>query len=147
ELAQAYQRIGFRLRDIGTGGGDRARLTSALEFQKKALAIKQEVAKANPGNTRDRRDVADERMSVSEVQEAIGDVAAAIAGYRQSGAAFVSLSAADPSNAEARRDVAFAHFKQARLLGRVGRTAEALRSYGETLKDLQRLITDDPDSA
>ena len=147
ELAQAYQRIGFRLRDIAASARGRSGLVSALEFQQKALEIKREVAKANPRNTRDRRDVADERMSLSEMQEATGNLPAAIAGYRESIATFLSISAADPSNAEARRDAAFAWFKQARLLARAGNTAEAMKSYAESLTTLRRLIADDPDSA
>ena len=109
EVAQAYMRVGFRLRDLSSMKHDKSLMQQALESHQKALEIREEVAARSSTSARDRRDVADQRMVMSPVRAALGDNAGALEGYRMAIETFQSLSAADPANAESRRGLSFAH--------------------------------------
>jgi non-specific serine/threonine protein kinase/serine/threonine-protein kinase len=147
DIANMYVRIGFRLRDIALTSYDRTTLPQALASQQKAMQIRREIAAADPANSRDRRNVADQHMLLADAQAAVGDLAASIAGYRKSMAMFEVLSAADPLNAEARRDLGFSQMKLAEALAHTGDTAGALRSYHAALQSVTKLLAEDPASA
>ena len=144
EAAQAYMRVGFRLRDISGLTNDKVLMLQALENHEHALEIRDDVAARSSSSGRDRRDAADQRMVMSPVRAALGDNAGALVGYRTAIDTFQSLSAADPANAESRRDLSFAHSKLAIMLTDTGDIAGAYEHYDVSLAIAQRLLADDP---
>jgi tetratricopeptide (TPR) repeat protein len=146
EVAQAYMRVGFRLRDISLVTQDKEVMRQALESHRNGLRIAEDVASRSSSSGRDRRDAADQRMVMSQVQVALGDYAGALAGCRRALDTFQSLSAADPANAESRRDVSFAYMRLAKVLAGMGDTAAAEKNYDASLAAAQRLLADDPGS-
>jgi tetratricopeptide (TPR) repeat protein len=144
EVAQAYMRIGFRLRDLSSMTQDKAMMRQALENHQKGLAIEEDLAARSSSNGRDRRDAADQRMAMSPVQAALGDDAGALDGYRVAIDTFQSLSAADPANAESRRDLSFAHQKLAQMSMGMGDLVAAETNWDAALAGARRLLADDP---
>jgi tetratricopeptide (TPR) repeat protein len=143
DVAQAYMRIGFRLRDISNFTQDLSAMSQALENHERALEIREDVAARSLSSGRDRRDAADQRMVMAPVQAALGDNASALAGYRKAVEAFKLLSAADPLNAEARRDLSFAHDKLALLLAGMGGARAAQENFDAALACARQLVTED----
>jgi tetratricopeptide (TPR) repeat protein len=144
EVAQAYMRVGFRLRDISTLTHDVTFMRQALQNHEQALAIREDVAARSSSSGRDRRDAADQRMVMSPVREALGDYAGALDGYRRAIDTFQSLSSADPANAESRRDLSFAHQKLAQMSMGMGDIVEAEKNWDAALAGAQQLLADDP---
>jgi tetratricopeptide (TPR) repeat protein/predicted Ser/Thr protein kinase len=146
EVAQAYMRVGFRLRDMSTMVRDSLLMRRSLENHQKGLDIEEDLAAGSSSNGRDRRDAADQRMVMSPVRAALGDYAGALDGYRRAIDTFQALSAADPANAESRRDLSFAHEKLALMSLKLGDNADAEKNFDAALAEAQRLLGDDPGS-
>lgn len=147
EMAEAYMKVGFRHRDLANNLHDDSLLNKALENEQKAMQIRREVAAANPTSARDLRNVADQRMLLGNAQLAVGDVASAIAGYRESIVTFRALSEGDPQNAEARRDLGFAHVKLGKALTMTGQWSAAFEEYAAALACVKSTLADDPTNA
>jgi len=146
EVAQAYMRVGFRLRDLSTMTHDKDMMRRALESHQHGVETQEDVAAHSSSSGRDRRDAADQRMVMSPVRVALGDYAGALAGYRMAIETFQSLSAADPANAEARRDLTFAHTKLATILTGMGENAAAEENFDAALAGAEQLLAADPAS-
>ncbi|HEX3742730.1 MAG TPA: protein kinase [Bryobacteraceae bacterium] len=146
-MAEAHQKIGFRLRDMSRHSHDDGLLRQALDSQRKAMEIRDEIAAANPADSRDRRSRTDQKMLLADAQLTAGDLPTALEGYRSALAEFEALYAADPVNAEARRDVSFSSFKLAQALVQAGDIAAGFRYYGQSLGLAKQLLAEDPNNA
>jgi tetratricopeptide (TPR) repeat protein len=86
-------------------------LAGALTSYQTSLAIRDRLAKADPGNAGWQRDLAVSHNKIGEVQQAQGDLAAALTSYRASLAIIERLAKADPGNAVWQRDLSVSHIK------------------------------------
>ena len=77
----------------------------ARQSYRAALAIRERLAKADPGNAGWQRDFAVSHNKFGDVQRAQGDLPAALASYRASFAIAERLAKADPGNTEWQRDL------------------------------------------
>lgn len=144
DIAQAYMRVGFRLKSLGSL--DKEALRQWLESERKALAIRESVVALDTKNTHDRRSLADQYMLCADAQLGNGDLAQALEGFRQALTMFKSLLAADPSSVETRRDLSFAYLKLAETWAKLRRPAAARENYGEVVRLTKQLQADDPAS-
>jgi serine/threonine protein kinase len=145
-IAQAHTRVGFRFNKIAQESRDKKYLQQWLEQDQASLAIRKELAAANPTNAVDRRNLADQLMLTANAQLENGDNAGALAGYHQSLDVFKTLSAADASNTEALRDLSFICFRLAVACLRVGDMRAARENYERVLEVDRRLLSEDPNN-
>jgi tetratricopeptide (TPR) repeat protein len=81
-------------------------LAGALKSYRDSLAIRDRLAKSDPGNAGWRRDLSVSYNKVGDVQAAQGDLAGALKSYRDSLAIRDRLAQSDPGNAGWQRDLA-----------------------------------------
>ena len=91
----------------------RATLADALKAYRDSLAIRERLAKADPGNAGWQRDLSVSYERVGDVLVAQGALADALKAYRDSLAIRERLAKADPGNAGWQVDVAFAYWRLA----------------------------------
>jgi non-specific serine/threonine protein kinase/serine/threonine-protein kinase len=144
DLAQAYSRVGFRFNGLASSTAEASYLRQSLEHHQRALAIREEIAKADPENAYDRRNLADEYMILADAQVGNGDAGGALGGYRRAVAIFESLLSADTSNKEALLDASFAYYKLANALAKTGDAAAARENELDALRVSRRLLAADP---
>jgi eukaryotic-like serine/threonine-protein kinase len=147
ELAQICQRLGSILTGVSfiTGNGDDLRL--AIETSSRALEIREQIARIDPTNARDRRQMADQQMLLSESLADIGDISKAMQGYRKAEVIFESLSAVDPTNAEARRDIANLNERIGVALAKKGDLGAAIKNQRKAARIFEELQLTDPTRA
>jgi hypothetical protein len=80
-----------------------------------ALAIAERLAKADPGNAEWQRDLSVSHDNIGDVQQAQGDLAAALSSYQASHAIRERLAKADPGNAGWQRDLALTYGRVASI--------------------------------
>ena len=124
DLSVSYIKVG----DVQVAQGD---LAAALKSYRNSLAIRDRLAKADPGNADGQRDLSVAYERVGDVQVAQGDVAGALKSYRDSLAIFEPLAKSDPSNAGWQRDLSV-------LYERVGDVQVAQGDLAGALEVLQR---------
>ena len=89
--------------DVLEAQGD---LAEALKSFREALAIRERLAQADPGNAGWQRDLTVSHDRIGEVLEAQGNRAEAVKSFRESLAINERLALADPGNADLQRSVA-----------------------------------------
>ena len=88
-------------------------LAGALKSYRDSLAIRDRLAKSDPGNAGWQRDLSVSYNKVGDVQVAQGDLAGALKSYRDSLAIRDRLAKSDPGNAGWQRDLAISYAKLA----------------------------------
>ena len=112
-----------------------------------SLAIRERLAKDDPGNSVWQRDLFICHQRIGDVQLARGDARAALAGYRASLEIVARLAGADPGNAGWQEDLSASYVKAGDILLAYGNLATALTSYQSSLAIQQRLAQADPGNA
>jgi len=84
-------------------------LAAAPTSYQASLAIRERLAKADPGNAGWQRDLSVSHNKIGDVQREQGDLAAALTSYRASLAIRERLAKADPGNAGWQRDLSVSH--------------------------------------
>jgi tetratricopeptide (TPR) repeat protein len=93
------------------------------------------------------RDLSVSREKIGDVQQAQGDLAAALASYQAALAISERLAKADPGNAGWQRDLSVSHNKIGDVQQAQGDLAAALASYQAVLAISERLAKADPGNA
>ena len=88
-------------------------LPAALSSYQAGLAIRERLAKSDPGNAGWQRDLAVSYDRVGDVQVAQGDLPAALGSYQASLAIIDRLAKSDPGNAGWQRDLSVLYAKLA----------------------------------
>ena len=110
----------------------RGNLAAALANYQTALAIKERLANADPGNGVWQRELAVSHSKISNVQVAQGDLAAALTSGQAALAITERLATADPGNA-GQRDLAVLRNKIGDVKVAQGELTAALTSYQAAL--------------
>jgi len=109
-----------------------------------ALAIRERLAKTNPGNADWQRDLSVSHMKIGDVRVAQGDRPGALASYQGALAIAERLAQADPGNVGWQRDLSIAHERIGDVQVAQGDRPGALASYQATLAIAERLAQADP---
>ena len=119
-------------------------LPEALKSYRDGLAIRDRLAKADPGNAGWQRDLSVSYDKVGDVLVAQGNLPEALKSYRDSLAIADRLANADPGNAGWQRDLSVSYDKVGDVLVAQGNLPEALKSYRDGLAIRERLATGRP---
>jgi tetratricopeptide (TPR) repeat protein len=95
-------------------------LAAARADYQASLAIRERLAKADPGNAVWQRALLVSHVKVGDVQVAQGDLAAALASYQASLAIRERLAKADPGNAVWQRDLSWSYSRLAKVRAQQG---------------------------
>ena len=112
-----------KIGDVQVAQGD---LPAALASYRASLAIRERLAKADPGNAEWQRDLSVSHDKIGDVQVAQGDLPAALTSYRASLAIRERLAKADPGNAEWQRDLIVSYVKLSEVTGDKAYATQAL---------------------
>jgi eukaryotic-like serine/threonine-protein kinase len=142
ELAGAYQRIGdvqgnYNFANLGDTGG-------AVASYRKAAAIHEAVAAANPADLQARRDLAISHIKVGDMSMQAGDAVAALASYRTSLAISEEALAADPAHDVSRRNLALSCHKVGNALISAGDMQGAFDHHRRALALREALLAENP---
>jgi tetratricopeptide (TPR) repeat protein len=130
--------------DVQVAQGD---LAGAQKSYTDSLAIRDRLAKSDPGNAGWQRDLSVSVNKVGDVQVAQGDLAGALKSYTDSLAIFDRLAKSDPGNAGWRGDLSVAFNRVGDVQVAQGDLAGALKSYTDSLAIFDRLAKFDPGNA
>ncbi|WP_292531845.1 hypothetical protein [Methylocystis sp.] len=140
DLSVSYERIG----DVQVAQGD---LKAALQSYADGRAIRERLAKADPGNAQWQRDLSVSYERIGDVQVAQGDLKAALQSYADSRAIRERLAKADPGNAGWQRDLSVSYNKIGDVQVAQGDLKAALQSYSDGRAITERLAKADPGNA
>ena len=104
--------------DVKTAQGD---LAGALKAYQDSLAIRDRLAKSDPGNAGWQRDLSVSYDKVGDVKTAQGDLAGALKAYQDSLAIADRLAKSDPGNAGWQRDLSVSYEQDRRREDGAGR--------------------------
>jgi tetratricopeptide (TPR) repeat protein len=126
--------------DILGAQGD---LAGALTSYRDSLAIRDKLAKQDPGNAEWQRDLSVSYDRVGDVQRAQGDLAGALTSYRDSLAIRDKLAKQDPGNAQWQGDLGWTYWAISRFLAEADSTSkkEARAMAGKGRDILRQLKT------
>jgi tetratricopeptide (TPR) repeat protein len=147
ETAEDGRERSVALNAIGDVQVDQGDLTAALTSYRASLAIRERLAKIDPGNAEWQRDLSISHDRVGNVQRAQGDLPAALTSYRASLAIRERLAKVDPGNAGWQRDLSLSHEKLGDVQVDQGDLTAALTSYRASLAIRERLAKTDPGNA
>lgn len=116
----------------------------ALDEFRKALAIDEGLAAADPSNLKYKRRLVADLFNLAETLEKEGDVSAALASQRRAMGLAEALTAADPADAEAQGLLATVASRVGNLLVSAGKPAPAIGVLGRALRILDSLSATDP---
>lgn len=134
ELAEAYDRVGTLTWDVD----------ASFEAHRKALAINERLAQAQPANPYYRKQLCLSYVSVATAQADRGNTAGALANLRRAVAAIESLVKTYPGNATYLFELANTYEEIGLTLERVGRVDESLEFQYKTLALRQSQLDADP---
>lgn len=97
------------LNDLGDVQRAKGGLAAALQSYRDSLAIREQLAQADPGNAGWQRDLSVSHDKIGNVQVAQGNLAAALTSYQAALAIADRLAKADPGNAEWQRGPSVSH--------------------------------------
>jgi non-specific serine/threonine protein kinase/serine/threonine-protein kinase len=142
ELGAAYVKVGdVQGQSYYANLGDSA---GALASYRKALAIRETIAAADPGDLANRLELARCHNKVGEMQAKMGDQSSAAASYQKALALAEGLATKDPANREKENELFLAHTRIGYLREDMGDKAAALASHREAVIAGQRLIAAHP---
>ena len=127
--------------------GGAGRSAGRAEILPAGLAIRDRLAKADPGNAGWQRDLSLSYEKVGDVQVAQGNLPEALKSFRDGLAIFDRLAKADPGNAGWQRNLSVSYNKIGDVLVAQGNLPEALKSYRDCLAIRDRLAKADPGNA
>ena len=136
----SYNKIG----DVQVAQGN---LPAALTSYQAGLAIRDRLAKSDPGNADWQRDLSLSYEKVGDVQVAQGNLPAALASYQASLAIFDRLAKSDPGNGGWQRDLSVSYGKIGNVQVAQGNLPAALTSFQAGLAIADRLAKSDPGNA
>ena len=144
ELATAYQKMAdVQGNPFYANLGDS---TGALSSYRKALAIRERLASADPKNAKVHRDLATTYDSVGDMMWATGELAGALENYRKSLEVRKELLS-DSTEAEARHDLALSYERIGDTLAKKGDFNAALESQRDALAIRESLANQHPKNA
>jgi len=120
-------------------------LPAALESFRAALAIREQLAKADPGNTESQRNLCVSRNKIGDVLAAQGDPQGALENFRASLAIAERMAKADPGSAEWQRDLANANVMIGAVHLRQKEEAKAMDAFQRALDIYGEMIRRNPD--
>ncbi|MBT8485282.1 MAG: protein kinase [Phycisphaerales bacterium] len=142
-LAAAYERVG----DI-EGGNRNPSLggaANAMENYRAALALRQKIAAADPGDAETQRDLSRVHISIGDMLALTGDLAGAMQSYQTALDIRTTIAANAASDPVARRDLAIALLNVGKLHVKMGTPAEAIPLYERSLAIRKELAAEAPD--
>ncbi len=142
ELATAYQRVAdIQGNPYSANLGD---TSGALANYRKALAMRDALAAANPGNQQASRELAESCDKIGDISELKGDLAGALDFYGRSLAIRQSLSNEGSANSQSLRDLATSYDSVGDTLAKTGDTKGALENVRKGLAIREALSAADP---
>jgi tetratricopeptide (TPR) repeat protein len=139
-LSASYERVG----DVLVAQGN---LPEALKTFRDGLAIRDRLAKSDPGNAGWQRDLYSALWYVADVENRQGDLTAALPKLTAGRDIMERLAKSDPGNAEWQRDLSVSYIKVGDVLVVQGNLPEALKTFRDGLAIRDRLATSDPGNA
>ena len=130
-----------RIGNVRSKQGD---LAGALDSYGEGLAIRDRLAKSDPGNAEWQRALSVSFNNVGNVRSKQGDLAGALTSYGDALAIRDRLAKSDPGNAEWRRDLTLSLNKVGDVRRAQGDLAGALQAYEDGLAIRDRLAKTDP---
>ena len=137
DLAHAYSRIGFIVRDTGSA-------VEAKSFNEKELSIRERIVRENPSDPQAGKDLASCLNRLAALQAALGQEGESLQSSEQALAILVPLARANPSDSQTRRILGGALIGSGYVQDRVNQPAAAIRSFREGLSVLEALVRDQP---
>jgi tetratricopeptide (TPR) repeat protein len=110
-----------------------------MDSYRAALAIKERLASADPGNSSWQRELSVSQDTSGDILVAQGKWGEALESYRASQAIADRLAKADPSNAGWQRDLSVSHNNIGDVLRTQGKFAEALENYRAAFTIVERI--------
>ncbi len=136
-LAQSYYELGGLTEKIGIKA-------EALIVERKALAIRRELASRPEADSGARLDLARSLNAIGGLVESVGDNAGALSSYEEARDVAGPLATGPRATDEARNVLAASHQGIGRVLSIAGKMAEAMDSYGRALVIRRKLAADNP---
>jgi tetratricopeptide (TPR) repeat protein len=133
ELARSLDGIGAVLRETG-------KPNEALAAMRRALAIQQEPAEANPAALSFQSDLAQSLHNIALVLRETGRPDEALAAYRQARDIRQQLTDANPAVLSFQSDLATSHNNVGSMLSETGNLPEALKAWQQALAIRQHLV-------
>jgi tetratricopeptide (TPR) repeat protein len=134
-----------RISDVLAKMGDKK---GALEIELKALGVSEELLKADPSNVLAARDTYIDYYKTAFLQEAVGDLEAAIANQRRCIVLCEAQVEANPASSQLHGDLAVAYFRLGEMLEKKpDRLPEARHSYEKAVTITEALSKADPSDA
>lgn len=142
ELAAAYRKVG----DVqgGANYGNTGDTQGMLDSYRKALAIREAVASANPANRDDRSALAGTYIDVGIALDRAGDPACKMVMSRKALAIYQELSAADRTGKSLRSDLAKAYWHVANASVTLGDLQSGIENYRSAGKIYEELSSAEP---
>jgi tetratricopeptide (TPR) repeat protein len=140
DLAVSYNKIG----DVEVAQGN---LTGARESYRKSLAIRENLAAADPTSASLQRDLCVSYDRIGNLEIAQGDLTAARESYGKSLAICEKLAATDPSSARLQRNLSISYNRIGMVEVAQGNLTGARESYSKFLAISEKLAAADPSSA
>src|SRR5262249_25366720 len=135
-LASAYFQLGDLTEKIGAR-------PQALEVQRKALAVRRELAALPGASAEDRLNVAHSLRAVGRLLYFTSDPAGAVAGWEEQGDIALALSGEGPNDA-ARASLAQSYYSSGHVLSKMGKPAQALETEIKGREIRQKLVDANP---
>ncbi len=124
----------------------RGNLDRALELQRESLAIRERLARADPGRQR-QRDLADDYIDLADLLQQKGETRRPSELFLEALAISRRLVAEEPDNASWQEGLVYASERLANHLARQGESGKALEVSREKLRITQQLAERDPGNA
>jgi tetratricopeptide (TPR) repeat protein len=137
QLAYGHNGIGVVLSQTG-------KPANALQEYQKALAIRQQLADANPAVTAFQSDLAASHLNIGIVLSQTGKPAEALQEFQEVRAIRQQLADANPTVTAFQSDLAYSHLGIGTMLSQTGKLAEALQEYRKALAIRQELAKANP---
>jgi eukaryotic-like serine/threonine-protein kinase len=142
ELAEAYQRVGNI--QGGTMFANLGDTKAALKSQRKALALRRQIATADPHDVRAARDLAVSLRTVGILQWETGDMDAALAQVRGALQVLLPIAGQPDAAPDLRVELAGTYNYAGRIMQERGDTAGAREQYAADIAILEALLRTDP---
>jgi serine/threonine protein kinase/class 3 adenylate cyclase len=126
---------------------EQGQLPEALKAFRDSLAIRERLAKQDPGNAGWQRSLSVSYNQLGNVLVAQGQLPDALKVYRDSLANFERLVKQDPGNAGWQRDLSISYNYVGEVLFAQGQLPDALKAYRDSLAIRERLAKQDPGNA
>jgi serine/threonine protein kinase/tetratricopeptide (TPR) repeat protein len=145
ELATAYEKIGDVQTDFFTA--NLGKTSDALESQRKALKIRENLFAADKEDSQTKLNVARSHNRVADALFANSEYAEAAENYRRAALLYEEVFAAEPQNIAVRVGLCESYGKLGQIILRSGSLSESRRNYERALAIQQTLAAENPSNA